>query len=261
MANMNVLNDRKETSKVGLDVRTLANILMRRLPLFMAVAVAVILIALTASLIIRPVYQATANVRIDPNQKSALDLASIAQGAPPTRRWWTARFRLIRSSDVARGAIATLGLLADPEFNPKLHGRTPLTLPALSDRDKEAAVQRVLGRLEAAREGSTYIVDLKFKSGIPQGRHHRQRHRRIIFAGGHPGADRHGDPSTGLNCTLDRPRWTMRSNRPTPRWPPIRRPTALSPPDRRHDHRAADQYGHRGMATAESAAAAAQLQL
>lgn len=141
------------------DLKSLVDAFLRRWRLFAAVVIAVVLLAITVSLILRPVYEATANIRIDPIQKSAIDIAATAGGAPPDQALVDSEVKLMQSRDVARAVVRSLNLTADPEFNRKRSSGSSSSAPP-----EEAATDIVLKHLEAAREGSTYIVDLKFKS-------------------------------------------------------------------------------------------------
>nr|QQZ51971.1 hypothetical protein JKL49_11475 [Phenylobacterium glaciei] len=64
---------------------------VRRWKLFFAVALGLIVIAITASLILQPVYSATASIRIDPTVKSGIDIDAVARERRRTRRLSTAR--------------------------------------------------------------------------------------------------------------------------------------------------------------------------
>lgn len=148
-----------------LDLQGLVDAFLRRWRLFVAVVTAVVILAVTVSLILRPVYEATANIQIDPIQKSAIDVDAIARGAPPDQALVDSEVKLMQSRDVARAVVKTLNLTADPEFNPTLHGRSLFGGGSASRAPvSEVATDIVLKHLEAAREGSTYIIDLHVKS-------------------------------------------------------------------------------------------------
>jgi len=160
----------KDSSPVGrpLDLKGLVDAFLRRWRVFTAVVIVVVILAVTVSLILRPVYEAAANIRIDPIQKSAIDIDAVARGAPPDQALVDSEVKLMQSRDVARAVVRELNLTADPEFNPSLHGHSLLGGGAAGRAPpEELATDSVLKHLEAAREGSTYIVDLKFKSHDP----------------------------------------------------------------------------------------------
>jgi exopolysaccharide transport family protein len=146
-----------------LDLKGLVSAFVRRWRLFVAVAVAVVVMAVVVSLILRPVYEATTNIRIDPIQKSALDVAEIANGQPPDQSLVDSEVKLMESRDVARAVVQSMNLAADPEFNPGLRAHL-FGGGARRGSAEEVATESVLKHLSATREGLTYIVDLKFKS-------------------------------------------------------------------------------------------------
>lgn len=153
------------TSGRPLDLKGLVDAFLRRWQLFVAVTVAVILVSVITSLALRPLYGATATIRIDPNQKTGIDLEAIARGAPPDQALVDSEVKIMQSRDVAREVVTRLHLDKDPEFNPALKGGVKLfggrKAPASAIESTTDVVQKRLG---VAREGSTYIVGLRFKS-------------------------------------------------------------------------------------------------
>ncbi len=150
-----------------LDLRGLVDAFLRRWRLFVAVVTALLILAVTVSLILRPIYQATTNIRIDPVQKSAVEMAQAAQGVPPDQSLVDSEVKLMQSRDVARTVVQSMGLANDPEFNPSLRGHSLFGGGSAKGPPEEVATDAVLKHTEAAREGETYIVDLKFKSKDP----------------------------------------------------------------------------------------------
>jgi len=157
-----------QTTGTPVDLKGLVAAFVRRWRLFVAVATAMVILAATVSLILRPVYEATTNIRIDPIQKSALDVAAIANGQPPDQSLVDSEVKLMESRDVARAVVQSMNLTADREFNPALRHHLLGGAAAISSaRAEELATDAVLKHLSATREGLTYIVDLKFKSRDP----------------------------------------------------------------------------------------------
>jgi exopolysaccharide transport family protein len=147
-----------------LDLKGLVDAFARRWRLFVAVALGCLLLAVTVSLILKPIYEAVADIRIDPTQKSAIDLDAAARGAPPDQALVDSEVKIIQSPDVAGEVVKALNLLDDPEFNPTLkHGLSPFGgqshAPAL-----QLTVDRLLKKLDVSRLGSTYIVAVRFRS-------------------------------------------------------------------------------------------------
>ncbi len=145
-----------------LDVKGLLEVFARRWRLFVSVVLGVVATAVIASLILRPVYEASAGIRVDPVQRSSIDLEAVARGTPPDQALVDSEVKIIQSRDVARGVVRELRLTEDPEFNPKLRHGGATGAPA-----EEITTDAVLKHLDVAREGSTYIIALGFKSHNP----------------------------------------------------------------------------------------------
>jgi succinoglycan biosynthesis transport protein ExoP len=147
-----------------LDMKGLVDAFVRRWKLFVAVALGIFLVAVTASLVLRPVYGATTTIRIDPNQKSMIDLEAVARGAPPDQALVDSEVKIMQSRDVAREVVERMQLTRDPEFNPTLRQGVRLFGAKSGGSPVELTTDNVLKRLDVARMGSTYIVGLRFKS-------------------------------------------------------------------------------------------------
>jgi succinoglycan biosynthesis transport protein ExoP len=149
-----------------LDFRGLVDAFLRRWKLFVAVFVGSAVLAVAASLILRPVYEAAANIRIDPTERSAVDFEAAARGAPPDQALVDSEVKMIQSPDVAAEVVKSLNLVDDPEFNPTLgHHWSPFGRP--KPPSAQVIAEKVLKRLDVARLGSTYIVAVRFRSFDP----------------------------------------------------------------------------------------------
>lgn len=149
-----------------LDVKSLFNVFARRWKLFVAVMIGVLIVAVTASMVMKPVFDATATIRIDPNQKQAIDLEALASGGPPDQALVDSEVKIMQSRDLARAVVRQMGLAKDPEFvsagglRARLFGQTPA--PA-----EEVATDNVLRHLDVNRQGTTYLVGLRFRASNP----------------------------------------------------------------------------------------------
>ncbi len=148
------------------DVKSLFNVFARRWKLFVAVVIGVLIVAVTASLVMKPAYDATATIRIDPNQKQAVDLEALASGGPPDQALVDSEVKIMQSRGLALAVVQQMGLDKDPEFvsggglKSKLLGQTQA--PA-----QDVATDNVLRRLDVSRQGTTYLVGLRFRSSNP----------------------------------------------------------------------------------------------
>ena len=147
----------------AIDLSMLLNILRRRWRLASGVLVLVTLAAVAAAFLIPRVYTATANLKIDPNEHLATDLSQATTNGPPDQAIVDSEVAVMKSREVARRVVEQLKLTSDEEFKPK-HGHFAPGTPGY----EEGVIDEVLGKLDAKRETTTYIIDLNFKSKDPQ---------------------------------------------------------------------------------------------
>ena len=168
MSNADAPTDRRaiftQPDEQPLDLKGLVDIFARRWRLFVAVSVGSLLLAIIVSLILKPTYEAVANIRIDPTQKSAIDLEAAARGAAPDQALVDSEVKIIQSNDVAAEVVKALGLANDPEFNPRLKHGQPPNGQETSNAAIQMTTEAVLKKLDVARLGSTYIVAVRFHS-------------------------------------------------------------------------------------------------
>jgi capsular exopolysaccharide synthesis family protein len=148
-----------------LDLKGLVDSLSRRWPLFVAVTTACVLIAVVSALVMRPVYDAAANIRIDPVDKTGIDLAAVARGAPPDQALVDTEVKIMQSREVAENVVKIMGLTSDPEFDPLL--KKSLFGGKRRGSQLEATTDAVSKHLRVVREGETYIVALHVRSFSP----------------------------------------------------------------------------------------------
>jgi polysaccharide biosynthesis transport protein len=152
-----------EARTPGGDLRGLARLFMRRLRLFLAIVIVVFAATLVAVMALKPIYTAQSSIKIDPNQRSAIDVAALAQDGAQDSALIDTEIALMQSRDVASGAVKRLNLISDPEFNRAL-GR-PASGPPLNPRDiVERTIDRVQRKLSATREGVSYIIRIQARS-------------------------------------------------------------------------------------------------
>lgn len=169
-----------------LDLRRLWNAFRRRLGLFAAVAVVILLAAAFVTFQATPKYTATANVMIDPRQEKVTNSEAVLSGLPPDTAVVDTEVEVLKSRQLAERVVKALNLEADPEFNPRIAEPTGvkaliavvtdmLRAPdqsALSPLDKqkqhEAVVDRVLAGLAVKRAGLTYVINVSYESASQQ---------------------------------------------------------------------------------------------
>ena len=183
------------------DARTLIKIVRRHRLLILATVVAIGGMAALLAFNMTPRYTGVATVTIDPQATRVVNTEAILEERPQDRWTIETHVTLIKSRSFARRLIALHDLLADPEFNSALRppeqpsviaqqvqrvtqwlstsvlAQTGLAMPSLPqpapapERDAEAimeaAIDRVLGRLDAERAGESYAISIKFTSTDP----------------------------------------------------------------------------------------------
>ena len=133
----------------------------------------IVLLAVTAALFvagfilistITPKYVATAKVRLDPRSAIPADAqqarAELAPEAIETE------LTAVRSDDLARSVVRSLGLADDAEFTGGLNA-SPKESLANSNTREGAVVNALLSRLTVNREKLTYVVNISFNSVDP----------------------------------------------------------------------------------------------
>ena len=183
------------------DARALTKIVRRHRLLILGTVLAISGMAALLAFTMTPRYTGIASVTIDPQATRVVNTEAILEERPQDRWTIETHLTLIKSRSFARRLIALHDLLADPEFNGALQpaeqpgaiaeqvrrvsqwlstsvlARTGLAMPSrpgpapAPERDPqaimEAAVDRVLGRLDAERAGESYAISIKFTSTDP----------------------------------------------------------------------------------------------
>ncbi len=153
-----------QSSSRPLDLKGLAEAFSRRWKLFVAIVVAAVVIAVLAALVIRPVYDASASIRIDPTEHTTVDYEAAARGTLPDQALVDTEVKIMQSRDVARSVVEAMNLVSDPEFNPRLNGGPLLFGEKAGYSALDVVVENVGKHLDVMREGPTYIVGLHFRS-------------------------------------------------------------------------------------------------
>ena len=179
------------------DARTLTKIVRRHRLLIGGTIVAITGMATLLAFNLTPQYTGVASVTIDPQATRVVNTEAILEERPQDRWTIETHLTLIKSRSFARRLVEQHNLLADPEFNPALRppeepgviaqqvqrltkwlsnsvlSTTGLAMPSPTEaaapaHDEQAtmegAINRVLGRLDAAREGESYAISIEFTS-------------------------------------------------------------------------------------------------
>jgi capsular exopolysaccharide synthesis family protein len=140
------------------DLKRLGTAFRRRWKLFAVVTALVFGAVLAATLLLTPVWTASAQIKIEPNRRTATDFQAAANGSPPDQALVDTEVGLMRSREVARAVVQKFNLANDPEFIGK---GTPKGPPA------EVAATALLDKTDVSRLSTTYLVSLSVRSKDP----------------------------------------------------------------------------------------------
>jgi capsular exopolysaccharide synthesis family protein len=160
----------------ALDLRSILNLLRRRIWLIALVIAVALGAASVALLALKPVYTATALVLVDPSKKNLLDPNEQLSGSSSDSLRVDSEVELVKSETVLLAVARDLDLADDAEFGLKLGLRDTLmaffriaepTLPTGDD-----ALKTVIGNLRDAvgvsRRGLTFLISVNAQSGRPE---------------------------------------------------------------------------------------------
>ncbi|MDO8287602.1 MAG: polysaccharide biosynthesis tyrosine autokinase [Parvibaculum sp.] len=171
----------------GLDVRRIFVAFRRRLRLFAAVGLAVLLAVILVTLQATPKYTATANVVLDTRKERVSNVEEVLSGLPADSSAVDTEVEILKSRQLAERVVKGLKLEEDSEFNGAL--RKPTGVKALlggvgsifgakapetvtlsgeaAQKHHEQIVDAVLGGLSVKRAGLTYVINVNYESDSP----------------------------------------------------------------------------------------------
>ncbi|MBO9709903.1 MAG: polysaccharide biosynthesis tyrosine autokinase [Caulobacter sp.] len=172
-----------ETGATMLDLNVLIATFRRRLRLFAAVALAVLVAVLLFTLQETPKYTATAQVMLDTRTEQVTDVNAVLSGLPADSPVVDTEVEVLRSRSLASRVIKQLKLDQDPYFNPyapnakgakswlpwvkKAVAPTAAVDPVEVQRRQETVVDRVLANLKVKRAGLTYLITVDYTHPDP----------------------------------------------------------------------------------------------
>lgn len=173
----------------GLDLHRLIALFRRRLPLFLAVALVVMVGAIIVTVRATPMYTATSSLTIDTRSQNVVDAEAVLSGLSADSGVVDTEIEILKSRQLAERVVDALNLDEDAEFNPALAEPGPVAsvmggiaglfgaaapdaarerLSAVDQqREKEKVVDNVLRRLSVKRSGLTYVMNVGFTSSDP----------------------------------------------------------------------------------------------
>lgn len=179
--------DDGETDRI--DLHRLIALFRRRLPLFLAVALLVMVTAVVVTVRATPLFTATSSLTIDTRSQTVVDAQAVLSGLSPDTGVVDTEIEILKSRQLAERVVDALNLDEDPEFNSALAEPGPVRgvldgiaalfgaaapdaarerMSALDQqREKDKVVDAVLGRLSVRRAGLTYVMNVDFTSVDP----------------------------------------------------------------------------------------------
>ncbi|WP_396593037.1 GumC family protein [Brevundimonas sp. R86498] len=173
----------------SIDLNRLIATFRRRLPLFLGVALIVIVAVIIFTIQSTPLYTATSSLMINTRESTVVDATAVLSGLSGDTGVVDTEIEILKSRQLAERVVDTLNLEDDPEFNPALSppglvasvvgGIAQLFGAAAPDaaraqlsaveaqKEKERVVDNVLSRLSVRRAGLTYVMNVGFTSDNP----------------------------------------------------------------------------------------------
>jgi capsular exopolysaccharide synthesis family protein len=112
---------------------------------------------------IRPLYEAKAEILIEPEVPRVLDFQEERRVDETGQDFYQTQYRLLKSRLLAGKVIAKLGLASDPEFGGSRAGES-----AASPGREERAIDAFLGRLRVDPLKNSQLVAVRFRSFAPE---------------------------------------------------------------------------------------------
>ncbi|WP_127752441.1 Wzz/FepE/Etk N-terminal domain-containing protein [Devosia sp. 1566] len=157
-----------------IDVRAIVGLLRRQTRLILLIAALVAGGAVLVSLLLQPVYTASALVQVDPASKDLLNPQNQSATASSDNARVESEVELVRSDRVLLQVIEDENLLADPQFAPGLGLRDSIMAflrlgpPVPEGREVQGEVLNTLrAAVSAERRGLTYLIAVEARSSDP----------------------------------------------------------------------------------------------
>ncbi len=170
-------------SEAPIHLRILWVRFLRRLPIFFAVAAAIMVAAVVFTLTRTPTYTAAASVLIEQGKNQILkDQADVSGGMPADSQTVDTQVQMLGSRAVAARVVEVLHLDKDAEFNPALGAKTVKGVGMLlkdarpGSQDTQLTgenpalspvIDAIQARTNVRRTGLTYVIQVSFTSLNP----------------------------------------------------------------------------------------------
>lgn len=142
-----------------LHLRDYLNVLRRRRGLALLVLLLIVSAGVARALLVRPVYEATAQILIDQETPRVLDFDQNARAGMLWEDFYQTQYRLLQSRLLAGKTVEQLNLTRDPEFVP--------SDPAAPPPDMERTIDAFIARLQVQPVKNSQLVSVTFEAGRP----------------------------------------------------------------------------------------------
>lgn len=176
-----------DSGPASIDLHRIIALFRRRLPLFLAVVLLVLVSVIIMTVRATPLYTARASLMINTRSEQVVDTQAVMGGLAPESPVVDTEIEILKSRHLAERVVEVLNLEEDPEFNgalrdpgpvqsviggiASLFGAAPASerqlTPVQQQRQKERVVDAVLSRLSIRRAGLTYVMTVGFTSESP----------------------------------------------------------------------------------------------
>jgi len=173
----------QDAEPASFDLNVLIATFRRRLRLFAAVALVVVVAVMLYTMQQTPRYTATAQVMLDVRTEQVTDMSAVLSGLPADSSVVDTEVEVLRSRSLAARVVKQLKLADDPYFNPYAPGAKsarsllPFMKKAVAptsavssleaQRREETVVDNVLQGLKVRRSGLTYLIVIEYTHPDP----------------------------------------------------------------------------------------------
>lgn len=167
-----------------MDIKHVMNVLSRQRHIIIGTALLVFLVTVLAIFQIKPMYQSSAQIMIEPRQARVVDVEQVVQGLPADQETIRSEQEIIRSRKLVEAVINKLNLWQSWELNESLrpagparamknffaglNQRADADAAAKADLVKQAVIDKFLDNLSVSAVRNSRVITISFQSENPQ---------------------------------------------------------------------------------------------
>jgi len=155
-----------EADGLGAGIKAIWNALLRRWLTILLATLVVVLLAVAATMLLEPRYEAVARLRVEPTQNMLVGQTPTGSNLPDQSIVET-EASIMASHDLAVEVVRRLNLVNDPELTEGMDDLPPQQSQAEQDRRIDQVADELGKRLDVSRRESTYVVELAVTSRDP----------------------------------------------------------------------------------------------